>query len=345
MKKVLLSLAAVAAIAACSKSEVEYETPTEIGFAPVAHNITKSVASNESAAFPTALDLYIYANAQQQNTDGSLAENWPDAYFKNVQFEHKANNIFDGTPAQYWPNVKSLKFAGYSEACNSATLNPTMDFANNKLTIEGYVQNNTVGYQTGENGAITVKPGANDLMWFPTTPAYTKQANAIGVELQHACSWITVKVKGDATTANNYLLKDITINNLFHKGTAVCGATSATWSSYADQSNENLYHKDAGETFPSDEAKVFENVANNMVVLPQTPTSIDVTYSYVSQTGLDPITETVTGINLKVSDTDANNKWESGKHYVYTLTITATEILVQPTVDGWEVPTTPGLSI
>lgn len=335
MKKIILSIVAVAALAACTKSEVEYETPAEIGFAPVAHNITKSVAGvGTDATFPTDLDLYIYANAQTQNADGTLKDEWITPYFKNVQFEHKENNIFDGTPAQYWPNVKSLIFAGYSQACNSTSLNPTMDFAKNELTINGYVQDNS-----------KTATGANDLMWFPTTSAYTKQANAIGVELQHACSWITVKVQGDATTANNYLLKDITINNLYHKGNAACGATSATWSSYGNQSNENLYHKDAGETFPGDKAKVFENVANNMVVLPQTPTSIDVTYSYVSQSGLDPITETVKGINLKVSDTAADNKWESGKHYVYTLTITATEILVQPTVDGWDAPTTPGLKI
>ena len=43
MKKVLLSLVAVAAVAACTKSEVEYDAPAEIGFAPVPSNITRSV--------------------------------------------------------------------------------------------------------------------------------------------------------------------------------------------------------------------------------------------------------------------------------------------------------------
>ena len=333
MKKVFLSLVAVAAIAACTKSEVEYDAPAEIGFAPVASNITRSVAGlptdgGYDAIFPIAQDIYIYANAQEQKADGTLVENWPDAYFKNVQFEHKGNNIFDGTPAQYWPNVKSLIFAGYSEACNSASLNPTMNFTENKLSINGYVQDNN-----------NTAAGANDLMWFPWDgESYDKNVATVPVAMKHACSWITVQVIGDATTANKYLLKDLTINNLYHKGNVVCGATKAEWKEYGDKANENLFASENGVTFPQDKAKVFENEANNMVVLPQTPTTIDVTYSYVSQTGLNPITETVKNLSLALSD---NASWESGKHYVYTITITATEILVAPKVDEWDAPETP----
>ena len=70
MKKIFISFVALAAIAACSKSEVEYDNPAEIGFAPVAQNVTKSVAGlptdggGYNNAFPTDLNLYIFANAQ-----------------------------------------------------------------------------------------------------------------------------------------------------------------------------------------------------------------------------------------------------------------------------------------
>ena len=40
MKKIIISMMAVAALAACTKSEVQYEPAGEIGFAPVASNIT-----------------------------------------------------------------------------------------------------------------------------------------------------------------------------------------------------------------------------------------------------------------------------------------------------------------
>ena len=335
MKKIFFSLVALAALAACSKSEVEYTDQVEIGFAPVAHNVTKSVAglptSNDShdETFPTTQALFIYANAQEQNAAGALVDGrFPDVYFKKAQFEWRGDsNIYDGTPAQYWPNVKSLIFAGYSEACNSAALTPTMDFVDNELTIAGYVQDNTM-----------TEPGANDLMWFPWDGAsYSRRSTAVNVTLKHACSWITVKVIGDATTGENYKLHDLTINNLYHKGTAVCDETKALWDDYVTESkwNEIIYSNTPGATFPkSGAAVVFENVPNNFVVIPQTPTTIDVTYSYYAQAGADLITETVKNLPLAVGEGDAN-VWESGKHYIYTITITATEILVAPKVEGW----------
>jgi hypothetical protein len=90
---------------------------------------------------------------------------------------------------------------------------------------------------------------------------------------------------------------------------------------------------------------VFENTANNMIVIPQTPTSIDVKYSFVPQEGIAAITETKTNLPLKLNDANSV-KWESGKHYIYTITITATEILIAPEVAEWtNTPVTPGISI
>lgn len=70
---------AVAAIAACTKSEVQYEPSGEISFAPVAKTLTKSVAGYDygttdthhvtgkdgefDGVFPTGIDLYVFANA------------------------------------------------------------------------------------------------------------------------------------------------------------------------------------------------------------------------------------------------------------------------------------------
>lgn len=94
MKKILFAIVAVAAMSACTKTEVEYTDQVEIGFAPVAHNVTKSVAGLPSGTgydktFPTTQDLFIYANSAKQNsTTGELEDSWPDVYFKKAQFEH-----------------------------------------------------------------------------------------------------------------------------------------------------------------------------------------------------------------------------------------------------------------
>lgn len=352
MKKIFFSLVALAALAACSKSEVEFEEATAIRFAPVAHNLTKSVAGvntdgSHKATFPTTQDLYIFAVAQDQNAAGSFMTTW-SPYLNDAQFisSRLDNGVYEGSQAYYWPNVKPLKFAGYSEACNSAELNPTMDFTNNKLTIAGYVQDN----------AANTAEGTNDLMWFPCDGiSYTKQSAAVPATMKHACSWITVKIIGDGVTGDNYKIHNLTINQFYHSGNATCDASAATWTTTGTRADEVLFNKADGETFPKDKTgetpnqpKIFENVANNMVIIPQKPTSINITYSYVPQAGVAPITEVVKDLDLKITaeNTDAANLWESGKHYVYTITITATEILINPTVAQWTdviVGTTPAI--
>ncbi len=353
MKKIFFSLVALAALAACSKSEVEFEEATAIRFAPVAHNITKSVAGvnidgSHKATFPTTQDLYIFAVAQDQNAAGNFVNTW-STYLNDAQFISSRisdNGVYEGSQPYYWPNVKPLKFAGYSEACNSASLNPTMNFTTNQLTIEGYVQNNT------ENTA----EGTNDLMWFPCDGvSYTKASGTVPATMKHACSWITVKIIGDGVTGENYKIHNLTINQIFHSGNATCGEDAASWATTGTRADEVLFNDVEGETFPKDktgdtpnEPQVFEDNTNNMVIIPQKPTSINITYSYVPQADVAPITEVVKDLDLKITaDADADaNLWESGKHYVYTITITATEILINPTVAEWTdviVGTTPAI--
>ena len=347
MKKIFFSLVAIAAFAACSKSEVEFEEATTIRFTPVAHNLTKSVAGvnldgSHNATFPADQDLYIFAVAQDQDADGTFKDTW-STYLNDAQFisSRLDNGVYEGNNPYYWPNVKPLKFAGYSEACNSASLNPTMNFTTNQLTIEGYVQNNT------ENTA----EGTNDLMWFPCDGvSYTKASGTVPATMKHACSWITVKIIGDGVTGDNYKIHNLTINQFYHSGNATCGATAASWTTTGTRADEVLFNNADGETFPKDKTgetanapKVFEDVANNMVIIPQKPTSINITYSYVPQTGVESITEVVKDLDLKITAdaADVKNLWESGKHYVYTITITATEILIDPTVAQWtDVPVT-----
>lgn len=334
MKKIFISLFAVAALAACSKSDIAYENDqVEIGFAPVPHNITKSVAGVEDTTFPTDLDLYVFANIQgdEVDADGNLLDEWPSEYLNNARFVYDrlgSNGVYEGETPRYWPNVKSLIFAGYSNACNidDVAEDSTVDFDANEISIFGYVQDND------QDGA-----GENDLMWFPWNgSSYTKQSTAIPAVMQHACSWITVKVLRDAnTTDETWTLKGLQINGLYHTGDATCGEDAATWEVYGNTAAETLY---TGTAALGTTAEVYEDVDENMVVIPQVPTSINVTYSYVPQEGVAAVTETVKDLDLKiVSDPKSDdNIWESGKHYTYTIKITATEILVAPEVDGWD---------
>ena len=55
MKRIVLAITAVAALAACTKSEVAYEAPAEIGFKAVAGNITKTAVDGD--VYPTNLNM------------------------------------------------------------------------------------------------------------------------------------------------------------------------------------------------------------------------------------------------------------------------------------------------
>lgn len=339
MKKIFISLLAVAALAACTKSEVQYEPAGEISFAPVASNVTKSVAGYEgdtfNGVFPTDVDLYVFANAIE-GTYG--AANVGTAYFANACFEWASGKgtegsqdgvatagAYAGNPTRYWPNVKSLIFAGYSDACG-VEKNATMDFAGNVLTIPSYTQNN----------ASYTEEGTNDLMWFACDgTAYSKQADEVAAKMQHACSWITIKVAGDDNmVANGCKLNSLVVKSLAHTGSVACGAAAATWTIAADavKADENYYEPVTAAAVTATATK-YEDTANNFIVIPQEPTDLEVTYTYTSD-ATNNITFTETK-SVSLDYDTAGTAWKSGVHYIYTITITATEILIDPYVVEW----------
>ena len=343
MKKIFFSLVAIAAIAACSKSEIQYEQTDAITLAPVTSNTTKSVAGYNGdtfdGIFPTDIDLYVFANAGEA---GSAPSAHGEPYFKNARFKYNSGKgttgAYEGIPTHYWPNVKTLVFAGYSDACGLSKTTPVMNFEANVLTIPEYVQDNA--HYTAE--------GANDLMWFGGTEAYSKRATEIVAQMKHACSWITINVKGDGVTAKNennsgWILNSLVVKNIAHKGKAECGATAASWGALNNYADENYYNAQTtdkfvptqGTTFTTDYAK-YEDNANNFIVIPQTPTTLEVTYSYMSDVANNITFSETKVISLDHDGADAtNNAWESGKHYIYNLYITATEILIDPVVVDW----------
>ena len=216
-----------------------------------------------------------------------------------------------------------------------------MNFSSNILSISNYVQ---------DNDTYTAE-GTNDLMWFPWDgSSYTKRTAEIIANMKHACSWITIQVKGEGITVSPtpWQITDITINGLVSKGNVDCKYTksgenyiaSTDWTLSTQSSDIKTYNIFTGtQNIATGVAKCeTEGKTNNTIVIPQKPTSIDVTYTYVSQEGATDaqdikVTETK-NVSLKLNDDNTIN-WESGKHYIYTITFTATEILVDPYVSTW----------
>ena len=334
MKKIIISMMAVAALAACSKSEVEYEAAGEISFAPVSKLNTKAAVITTD--YPDALNMYVFANAGEA-TD-ALPAGYDEPYFANAEFSQNGHDedVFGGVTPYYWPNVKKLIFSGYSKSGNVADLTPKYEYdaiaATWVIDMEGYVPSKG-----------TADLGNNDLMWFPTTAqSYGKPADAeftVEVEMKHACSWVTINVQGDATTGKDgttWKINDLTINDLAQKGDVILGQTAAWTPSATTAPFEVFKGEKALTTAYVDYTKLSYT---DLILVPQDTKTLTITYQFVSQEGLDPIQEVKT-IDLTYTNDEG---WKPGVHYTYNITIGTQEILIEPTVKEWVPVTAPNV--
>lgn len=362
MKKIFFSLVALAALAACSKSEVEYTDNLELSFAPVTRLNTKSAV--DGTDYPDHLNMFVFANAGEA-TD-VLPAGYDEPYFANAEFTTNrsditlADNVFAGVIPYYWPNVKKLIFSGYSDSGNVRSLNPT--FVWNTYVIDGEtvrklatneeVGSNTVAKQAWEiemnnyvPGAGTTVSGDNDLMWFPTTTSsYGKPTTAgwsVPVTMKHACAWVTIKIKGDATTGKagtSWKIKNLSFIDLSQSGNVTLG-NEADWTSITTGAEFNVFNPAEGKPLTTEYVDYTQIGYTDLVVVPQSTKTLYVTYEYVSQAGLDPITETKP---LELTYTGGTG-WEAGKHYTYNITLGTSEILILPVLTDWvDVPNADG---
>lgn len=363
MKKIIYILTA-ATLISCTKNEVAYEQTNEIGFTAVAGNITKAVVDGDE--YPTGLNMYVFA----WTTDyaPTATQNSPN-YINNGEFAYKeeksGTKVWGGSPQKYyWPNTKKLHFAGCSKSGNlddPQTVavegpKPVYNCFTDELTITGY------------SPLYGTAAGANDLMWFTSAEysataanGYDKDTDYVPVNMYHTCSWITFIVKGETAT-QNYKVTEIKMINIDQTATVTCDPT-IKWTGNTDKTNTSDNPTDYAITLPTggitigttgvnvetNDATTTKNTGGNIVVIPQVPGKLCLKYTYESSTGAE-ITEKIEGdkaLDLKITTdaTDSNNKWEPGKHYIYTITIKANEILIAPTPKPWGDPTNGNITV
>lgn len=368
MKKIFIALLSIAALAACSKSEIEYTDNMELSLAPVTRLNTK--AAVDGTDYPDDLNMFVFANAGE--TTDALPAGYDEPYFANAEFTHNpvrdpaltlSEHVFAGVTPYYRPNVKKLIFSGYSNSGNVASMNPKPTYVWNTYVIDGEnvrklgagqtVGSYTVAREAWEiemqnyapGNGTAVSAGDNDLMWFPTTTSsYGKPTTAgwsVPVTMQHACAWVTIKIKGDATTGKDgtsWKIKNLSFTDLSQSGNVTLG-TTADWTSIAAGTSFNVFNLADGKQLTTDYVDYTKIDYTDLVIVPQATKTLYVTYEYVSQTGLAPITETKP---LELTYTGGTG-WEAGKHYTYNITLGTSEILILPVLTDWvDVPNANG---
>jgi hypothetical protein len=278
--------------------------------------------------------MYVFA----ETTDNTAAT---ANYIANGEFKHKTaingTEVWGGVTPYYWPNTKNLHFAGYSKSGNvAANTNPATvayDCENDVLTIDGY----TPG--TGTD---------NDLMFFPSTEndkagGYDRYTDFVPVKMYHTCAWLSFYVKGDdvtGATGSTYKVTDLTITGIDATADLTCTGSSVSWANNT-ATDATAAVLASGAVALSTTAAMAETTPNSTVLIPQDPGSLSVTYTYTSPAG-QTVSETVTGLDLALAKDNATptpnegpEKWLPGKHYIYTITIKANEILIAPTPVDW----------
>ena len=361
MKKVFLTLAAVAAIASCSKSEVAYEQEdAQIAISPVAANRTKAMVSGTE--FP-AEDFMVWAYYKQLDAGKSIAD-WQAAtafaqqtYIEEKPFEPSGTEgLWAGKIPYYWPKLGSLLFAGYYPATDAmkALVSYEFDGDTNLMTVDGFTPGD---YQT--TGFVNNATGANhveDFMYFNMTPAScdgktvgtqnsVTSGYQIDVHFRHALSWISVVLAKDTKTPEEATItvKSVTFTDVKTTGTGVVdNSPVAPNTNEIDWDTTGSADVDVNVWTGEKELGAAETLDKQPVIIPQGMAgNLVVTYVISSEDG-SSFEETKT-VALKDINSE-NPNWEPGQKYTYTITIGTSEILIDPAIVEW-VPVTPSLPI
>ena len=354
MKKILIALAAVAALAACSKSEVAYEQPGEIGIAPFAQNRTKAMV--QGTAFPQE-NFALWAFYKQLPAGTTIAD-WQSSaeaqqlYIENKEFKPSTTaGLWGGVIPYFWPKIGSLLFAGYYPVSMKDKVSYEFSATVNKMTVAGYTPGD---YQT--TGFVNNATGANhveDFMYFNMTPTSynsTTQStvgvsgNNVDVVFRHALSWINVVlVKDENTPADAEItVHSVKFTSVLPQGDAVVDNTpgAATdeivWTAKGTSVNVEVCPNDDTATAFVESDVVLTTTANLLgkqpLFIPQTMAgNLVVKYSIASTDG-SKFTETK---SINLSGLEGNGVWQPGRKYTYTITIGTSEILIDPTVTDW----------
>lgn len=343
MKKLVFAALAIGAMAACTKSNVQFEQPGEITFQPVAQKATKATSTSPSYPTTETFNVWAWWDDSSVSATPTYADFVDNPYISEGEFALKTGTSWGGSDPYYWPTTGSLVFAGYSPA--SAMTNPSQfsyDLATQSFYADRYVQSRILAKTT-------------DLMWFDVTDkSYNSNTNknsqdidvnGVPVVFKHALSWLTFQFKlKDADVPQKWEITNVMLTGIEDRATFTAkkgGTPIWTTPDYSqDTSDKDQFIVFNGSYKVGSTVAVLEGTSTgsidtgSVIVIPQpcddTDASLVITYNLTGTPGNVLQNQTVT-LPLNVD----GNKWLSGTHYIYTVTFGGNEILIVPEVSSW----------
>ena len=327
MKKIFLALAAVAALAACSKSEVEYDGNEEIGFVPVTENMTKAMMTGTEFKTSEEFNLWAFYKPVPAGSVEAWIGNPSEAqpYIQDKTFAYNSNELKWAGKANpyFWPKNGSLVFVGYYPSTLKNSVGYSL--AEEKMNFIDIAQSRVddTGY-------------SEDIMYFNMTPSCS--TGSVTAEFKHALSWISVLLVKDGNTSDQ---ATITVNKVEFTKVSPAGDAEVV-----KQGTINWTVEGTPATVEILEGTPVVLRKDNTTIQSYQPLFIPqsmagdlvIEYEIKSADG-SKFTEVKT-IPLATMKADGSTSplanWLPAKHYTYTITIGAEQIFVAPTVIAWE---------
>ena len=345
MKKSILAVSVAALFfTACSNSE-DFETPQpqkEIALNPVAQKATRAPITGNS--FDDDQKIYVSAwNSVSKD------------YFKNIEFGKDASTSTSASvktwkAGQLWPVNGVTSFLAYAftpatqttKVMDEKTAEWGSSDANWAKQVSFNLSSKSLCYEPVSEGATDVSSNGTpyvDLLYANADQTNEKDYTTVNMEFKHSGAWIVFNVKlADDLTNADVIINNFSLLNV-HKGgkltidNTIAGGAKASWDLTSCTAEDYKV-----ESFPqatTDYTKGLKLSTTDAifgVVLPeQQQTAIQFKYTLSSTDG-DFAAQTATYTH----NLDRFNKWEMGKKYVYNITISFTEIEIEPSVTEWD---------
>lgn len=351
MKK-LFFIAAIAgaALVGCTKNELapSVTAPEEISFAAPVVGVQTKVNGAIDADYDTgeSFDVWCVYNTGDITTWGGTP------YFSNVTASYEtAAGGWTLNPKYYWPATGQLSFVALSPSMSTTT----QYTAEKGFEIDGWSQGATeaaivdlmYSNESRNNAKLEFNAAGEEISGDVNT------YKGVDITFNHALSYLVfkVKTKENYSATTQFQLTKITLSNICTTGDFQQKDGGALNSDPWTETTSNLgtyvafdYDRVIPESdpakfgvigFSSSSVNVPETSGKQIILLPQQlkDDQQKLTINYQIKTPDSTWIDQVQEIDLSKGSITA---WEMGKKYIYTLSISMTEIILDPAVDDWD---------
>lgn len=358
MKKYLLITAICAAAMVGCTNNVETPELTEIGYSPLSYSSVASKAIIDNAYYSTTdpdfgLFAYYLASGNNWATNGASANEYIKptatlpANYTGASVEY-SDGIWKSTPKSYWPLAGTLTFIAYSP--KDANAKYLIGAGTGTLKVEGFTVAAAAGSQTDllySKSQECADKGKTNVTGYSSENGSTGKSG-VPIMFRHSLTQIIVKAQ-DVTADENLRFKVLSVKLKALKDNAdltvvkTFGSEAAdvvSWSNYVSSTAEQTIYSGTPANYLGTTS--FEQIGEPVLVIPQTLLDntqyLEVVYSQTTISNGNVTDNSATPKEIYLKKT-ALPSFDVNKKIVLNLSISADEIVYNPSVADWDTET------